>query len=404
MVDQNEDEHWEAIQDFLINLASGKNIATGNPVFENNEQLMALQTGITMLVEELKSTTVSRSFFNSIYNGINDIIIVFDRQGNIQNTNRIANESLGFSKFELLEQPIRKLMQIDSIIVFNNAIINQWYQKDIGLNFVTKQNKIIPVSCSFSALYDDDKQSENVLLVAKNIATLLETKEQLAAKNDELNLFVYKASHDLKSPISSMQGLMSLVNQSNDLDELKEYYGMVSDCLVKFDSIIMELLVLGRITYGELKYEMVDIKKTIDGILSSLQFVNGFNDITFNITISDDAQLIKTEEGLINTILHNLIDNAIKYRQSNISSYVNIDITKGDNEIVIKLKDNGIGIDKALHSKLFKMFYRATNEASGSGLGLYIVKTGVLKLGGRISVDGDLGEGTAFEIHLPILN
>lgn len=399
-----EDQQWKNIQDLLINLASGDNSSKRAFIFENDEYLTALQTGINMLVEELKSTTISRSFFNSIYNGINDMIIVFDKQGTIQNINHVTLETLEFSKFELIEQSVHKLIQTDSVIAFYNAIRNIFHQKDVGLNFITKQNKIIPVSCSFSSIYDSNKQCENVLVVAKNMTALLKTKEQLAAKNDELNLFVYKASHDLKSPIASMQGLMSLINQSSDLIELKEYYRMISDCLVKFDSIIMELLVLGRITYGELEYEMVDTKKIIDAIICSLQFVNGFNDVSFKITISEDAQWIKTEEGLLTTIFANLIDNAIKYRNTKVSSFIHIEILNIVDEIVITIKDNGIGIDQSAQPKLFKMFFRATNESTGSGLGLYIVKTSVEKLGGSISVTSELRKGTSIEIRLPLFH
>lgn len=400
----DKNQQWEDVQDFLINLASGDTSFMNNVVFENNEQIVALQTGISMLVEELKATTISRSFFNSIYNGINDLILVFDKDGTIKNVNHIVLETLGFSKFELIEQSVHKLIQNDSVAAFYNAIRNILHQKDIGLNLVSKQNKIIPVSCSFSSIYDSNRHCENILLVAKNMTVLLATKEQLAAKNDELNLFVYKASHDLKSPISSMQGLMHLVNQSNDLSELKEYYGKVSECLVKFDSIIKELLVLGRITYGELKNELVDIKKIIESTLISLQFVNGFKDVSININISEDAHWIKTEVGLLTTIFGNLIDNAIKYRNVRVPSFIEIEIVKIDSKIIITIKDNGIGIDKSALANLFKMFFRATNESHGSGLGLYIVKTSVEKLGGTISVASELRIGSTFEIRLPVLS
>lgn len=390
-------------QEILINAANGTNRFEMPGSDQRSEELNFINVGINMLMEELKAETMSRSFFNSIYNGINDMIVVIDKNGIIQNSNEVTQKTLGYSELELLEESVKKIIQAESLDLFNNAVRNLNDLIEFGLNFITSKNKIIPFSCSLSVLNEEYSKTDNVLLVAKNISAVLEAKHQLSAKNDELNLFVYKTSHDLKSPISSMQGLMYLVSQSNDKQELKEYYYKVNECVIKLDSIIKELLVLGRITYGELKYGMVDTKNTIDSILKSLEFVNGFKQVAFHIKISDDARMIRTEEGLLTTVFFNLIDNAIKYRYEKVNSYLNLEVTKVEEEIVITVKDNGIGIDKTAQPNLFKMFFRATNECSGSGLGLYIVKTSVEKLGGTIAVESELRKGTSFEIRLPVL-
>ena len=401
----NAQQQLQYIQDFLIKIANGNYNAKLFIADEKDEQLAAVQVGINMLVEELKVTTISRVFLNSIYNGINDVLIVLNEKGEIQNTNDAGENLLQYTLPELLHQSIENLFPIGDIDNVRNSIRNTYeHQKiqDVGLNLIAKDKSVVPVSCSFSLLHNNLDEPSGVLLVAKDITTLLNAKYQLQEKNDELNLFVYKASHDLKSPLSSIIGLMTLHDESEDVTEMKMYSKMVADCTSKLDNIISDLLVLGRITYGELEYDLIDIKQIIDAILKSIKFVDGFKDISFNIIIDEEAKSVISEKGLFQTILFNLIDNSIKYRQKKEEpSYINIHISCKGNGILFKIEDNGIGIANNQKENIFKMFYRATSVSNGSGLGLYIVNTSVLKLGGTISFESTFGKGTTFSVYIP---
>ncbi len=234
------------------------------------------------------------------------------------------------------------------------------------------------------------------------VEELRSTKEQLQNKNDELNLFIYKASHDLKSPVSSMMGIMSLLKKTQNNKEVKTYIKMMEECINKSNTIVNDLLMLGRITYNELKYEEIDFKTMIDDILSSITHVDGFKDINFNIVIDDQPKSILTEKGLIQTVILNLIENSIKYRKDSVGhSYIKINVSYRDKGIVIKIEDNGIGIKKSLQANIFEMFYRATLKSKGSGFRLYIVKKIMTKLGGTISFESTLHKGTTFNLYIP---
>lgn len=352
------------------------------------------------------SNTDSTISINSIYNGINDILIVLDDKVEIQKTNHVVESLLLYTESELLNRSIGKLIQKTDFDLVRDTIRNTYFEKQLhetAFHFVTKENNLIPVSCSFSPLFDAQGKSTGILMVAKNISTLIKAEKQLQEKDEELNLFVYKASHDLKSPVSSMISLMTLVNESNNIDEIKTYCKMITDCTVRLDTIIEDLLVLGRITNKELEYEQVNIKEVIDDILISIEFIDGFKDINFNIVIDEDTQSIITEKGLFNTILLNLIDNAIKYRKVGLDqSFINIHVSNQHKGVLFKIEDNGIGIADLQQPKIFKMFYRATSTSKGSGLGLYIVKTSVSKLGGTISIESALDKGTIFNLYLPM--
>ncbi|MES2394912.1 MAG: PAS domain-containing sensor histidine kinase [Bacteroidota bacterium] len=398
-------QQLQYIEDFLIKIGNGDYNSKLPITDENDEQLLAVQVGINMLVEELNETTISRVFLNSIYNGINDVLIVLNENGEIQNTNHVVEDLLFYSQAELLSQSIEQLFPISDIDNVRNSIRTTFEQnkiQEIGLNLKAKDNSIIPVSCSFSPLHNNKQEYSGTLLVAKNITQLLNAKNQLQEKNDELNLFVYKASHDLKSPVASMMALMALYKESESAQDKEIYCEKIDDCISKLNIIMSDLLVLGRITYGELEFEQTSVKEVIDSILKSIEFVEGFKDIDLNIVIEDQAQFINTEKGLFQTILLNLIDNAVKYRQKRLErSFVNIHVSCQGKGILFKIEDNGIGIPETLQASIFKMFYRATSTSKGTGLGLYIVKTSVIKLGGTISFESTLGKGSTFKIYLP---
>lgn len=394
------------MQQFLIQIANGNFDAKLSVSDETSEELVAMQVGINMLVEELKTSTISRVFLNSIYDGINDVIIVLNEHAQIQKANHLVEKILGYSESDLQDQSIDKIIPDQ-----NNTSTKEYIEKvykykttqEVGLNIVAKSGIHIPFSCSFSLLYNNEHSPSGVLLAAKNITALLQAKNQLQEKNDELNLFVYKASHDLKSPVSSMQGIISLINKSNDINEIKMYCRLMEECSQKLDSIISDLLILGRITYRELNHEKINLNDLLGEIINTIKLsIDDPDQIEFTVTIDPKAECIVTERELLNTILVNLIENAVKYKKQRLEkSYVHITVFPKETGVLFVIEDNGIGIEKQLQPNIFRMFYRATYVSKGTGLGLYIVKTGVSKLGGHVSFESDTSIGTSFKIYIP---
>ena len=393
------------IQDFLIKIAGGDYNSKLSVIDNTDEQLVAVQVGINMLVEELKASTISRSFLNSIYNGINDVLIVLDENGKIQTINHVVENLLNYTGTELAKQSIEKLIQLNDVDTVRNCIKNVYEQdriQEVGINLTAKDKSTIPVACSFSPLHDSQSNTTSILLVAKNMTGLINAKNQLQDKNDELNLFVYKASHDLKSPVSSMMSVMNLLKKSENIAEMQLYIKMVDECINKLNTIISDLLVLGQITYGELECEHVNVKEVIDTILQSIEFLKEFKNITFDISIDKKAEVIVTEKGLLRTVFLNLIDNAIKYsKKREEPSLILIKVIPYKKGIQFTIADNGIGIAEHQQANVWKMFYRATAISKGSGLGLYIVKTSVTKLGGTIALESAVDKGTTFKVYIP---
>lgn len=390
------------IQDFLIELAEG-NFRPKLQVSNNeDEQTQAVKIGINMLAEELSNTIISKSFFNSVYNGIHDLLIVVNESGKIINVNSITERELGYSENELQNRSIDQVIQLNDrdIIRFNiSQAKSQNSLKQVGINFITKESRIIPMSCSFSLLEDFTTKEQQVLVAAKNISAILTAKEQLSEKNDELNLFVYKASHDLKSPVSSMLGLNYLIKKSNDLEEIKQYHSLMEKSLMNLDTILNELLLIGRITHGDIVLKPVDLHQLLDAIFSSVIPIN--DPLKINVKIEESAGKILSEKDIVRSILFNLIDNAYKYRNIASKSFINVTVSKFHKGIKIEVEDNGYGIKEEEIPFIFKMFYRASEISHGTGLGLYIVKTSLNRLGGSIDVQSTYKEGTKFTVELP---
>jgi signal transduction histidine kinase len=235
-------------------------------------------------------------------------------------------------------------------------------------------------------------------LATKKIEITLQN-EKLKKANSELDRFVYSASHDLRAPLSSISGLISLAQR--DPAAMPEYLGMMQDRVVVMNRFIREIINYSRNSRLEVELEKIDLKKMIEEVLDVLKFAPNRDRIKIEIEAADDL-IIYSDRARLNVALSNLIANAVKYqdlRKEN--SYLKIRCSKEGVVCRIQLEDNGIGIKEEHQPKIFDMFYRATEKSKGSGLGLYIVKETLDKLSGNISFQSSYGQGTTFTVVIP---
>lgn len=226
--------------------------------------------------------------------------------------------------------------------------------------------------------------------------------EKLEKANKELDRFVYSASHDLRAPLSSLTGLINLSGMTSDITTIREYHGHMQNRIQVMDKFIKEIIDYSRNTRVEVLEEKVNLKHLIDEVTDSLRFVNGSSSISLQNSIDESLQLI-SDEYRLKVIFNNLISNAVKYhdlRKPN--PYIRIGCNGNNGSYKVKIEDNGMGIPTEHIPKIFDMFYRAHENSEGSGLGLYIVKETLSKIGGQIAVDSSYGEGSTFLITLPV--
>ncbi len=236
-------------------------------------------------------------------------------------------------------------------------------------------------------------------------ATIAENEKNLQALQDtnlELDTFTYHASHDLKAPLSSVLGLIQIAKLETQPALTGTYLTMMEQSIRKLDGLVADLLALSRNKRTELISENIDWLQETNDCLAQLQYMDNFSQIVINKNFQCETPF-HSDSKRIRILLNNLISNAIKYQKLPYEPYPTIDISikTDDEKAVIEIKDNGEGIHPDFQAKIFSMFYRATNKASGSGLGLYITKSVAEKLGGSIQLHSVWQHGTTVVVVLP---
>jgi signal transduction histidine kinase len=236
----------------------------------------------------------------------------------------------------------------------------------------------------------------------ENEKLVLEQNSQLTKINKELDSFVYSVSHDLRAPLSSISGLIQLIERTKDPGENEHYLNLMKGRIARLDEFIRDIINFSRNARSDFHTEEVNVNKLLQETFEMLKFTNEADSIVLEQNVPNSVEII-TDKTRLQIVLFNLISNAIQYRDKNKNpSYIKFSCSETPNRLALHIDDNGIGIDHPHHSKIFNMFYRATETSKGSGLGLYIVKETVEKLDGSIFLQSVLGEGTRFTIELPV--
>lgn len=237
--------------------------------------------------------------------------------------------------------------------------------------------------------------------ILQDITETKKMEEDLKAMNKELETFIYRASHDLRGPLSSIIGLTN-ISKNDVIDETgRKYLQMIESSALKLDATLVSLVQSMTMRDMVISLEEVDLNEIINGILLQLKYHDGFSHININ-TENHLRQHLHSNKLLLTSIFQNLIQNAIKYQDyRNEKAFLNIKIRSKERGTEIIFEDNGIGIAQNLQNKIFEMYFRGTSSISGSGLGLYIVKIGVDKLNGTITCESEKGKGTKFTIFIP---
>lgn len=232
---------------------------------------------------------------------------------------------------------------------------------------------------------------------------LTQSNEELLKINTELDRFVYSASHDLRSPLTSLQGLIQVLEMQIDTSAKvdKEPIKLMSQTIDKMDKFIADILDYSLNTRTELAHEKINFEALIKSSWEDLKYMDLDYRPKLTLDIKQTVDFL-SDPKRVSIILNNLISNAFKYHDKNKTNhFINIFIVVDVEKVVIDIEDNGIGIKEEYVDKIFDMFHRATTLSTGSGMGLYIVKETIEKLKGSIHVKSEFEKGTKFSIKIP---
>jgi two-component system sensor histidine kinase/response regulator len=239
--------------------------------------------------------------------------------------------------------------------------------------------------------------------IFKTRADLKQRNIDLEKAYEELDKFVYSASHDLRAPLMSILGIVNLA-QMEATDKENEYMTLIEQSVKKLDTFIISIIDYYKNARGVPEVSDINFEELVRDVKDAMQYFPGFEKINTTISI-DQPCTFRSDIVKLRIIFNNLLSNAIKFQDIGKESHsIDLNIKVTPNEATIRLSDNGLGIKEANIDKIFKMFFRAGATNSGSGLGLYIVNEAVTKLRGNIKVRSELGKGSTFEISIPTIS
>jgi PAS domain S-box-containing protein len=339
-------------------------------------------------------------------------VVIANRQGQIDWINHAFTQMTGYTLREvkgkkpgeflhgpdtdnkIIEEIRKALTQKESV---EKTIIN--YKKD-GEPFVN-QLQITPVQDASGKVVNYISLERDITGIKKTEKELINKNEELKKINAELDNFVYSVSHDLRSPLLSIRGLLGLILHSHLVsDEVAGYLKMAETSINRLDGTIKDILEYSRNARTEVLQQEVDVQKLCEFVFQDLRD-DANPPITLKTKITGSYK-ITTDRNRLGALLKNLMSNAIKYAKPNHpDAYVEVVFINHGKFFECFVNDNGIGISEEYQSKVFDMFFRGHAASSGTGLGLYIVKEIVQKMGGTISLSSSLGEGTSVHLSLP---
>jgi PAS domain S-box-containing protein len=276
------------------------------------------------------------------------------------------------------------------------------------LRYTQVKNRAIQEQNTELALREEALREKNTELEEKSEELLrkrnelVQVVEELQERNFELDQLVYKISHDIRSPLTSILGLVNVIRMDPDPQLTADSLRHMEQSVLRLDGFVKSMLNYAKTNRVETQSQLIDFGAMINQCLSDLTYMDHFDQIKKTVSVTGEVGNFRGDKLRIDIILRNLISNSIKYcKPTGPESFMDVLVHIQPQNCTITVADNGIGIREEYLQKVFDMFFRATEKSDGSGLGLYIVKQTVDKMGGHIDIRSTHGEGTTVVVQLP---
>ena len=231
------------------------------------------------------------------------------------------------------------------------------------------------------------------------VEELMHTNKELTERNQELDAILYRSSHDLKSPLTSMFGVLNLIKSERLPDHLKDYCIHLEQRMQQMNSVINTLTLLGKSVLDEIKLKEISISDLVTDELAQLKYLPNYKWITFEKRFESPDKVF-ADELLTRILIRSLLSNAIVFRPATTGN-VFISVTTTNQVLNVVVKDDGEGISTEVAPKIWDMFYRGSERSIGQGMGLYLVKKIIHRLHGSIWYQHQEGF-TIFEFSVPL--
>lgn len=402
-----------------------ESLASGNLNFRidirSNDKLQKLSESFNKLAEILKQSTekleqgkdvisAERNKLSAIVSSVIDGIIAVDLAKNVVLVNKAAEYMTGYSTQEMEGKPIDQMIRLykdqEEIpaksycqIAFLQNSASRTFQ---SLTLVGKEGKKIKVNLATSAASGEVETNLGCILILHDL-TYEGQLEQMRLD------FVSMASHELKTPLTSIIGYLSVFIDENKQSLKKEALDLLDRSLVSAKqllTLIGNILSVNKIEREQMNIsiEPTDLNSVFSKAIDDLQNQAKIKNIILNFTKQDSLPKVLADPVRVSEVINNLVANAVNYTDAGGRIIVSTQVTP--NEVIVTVEDSGVGIPKEAIPHLFNKFFRVSNSLQkankGSGLGLYISKSIIQSLNGKIWVESEMGKGSRFHFSLPI--
>jgi PAS domain S-box-containing protein len=338
----------------------------------------------------------TENLLKELFENPKNIVLVTDENHIIRYASDSVKFILGVSSFSLLGRNAFDFVSPEKREAWKNISLDK---KPEEVSFKTLDGRKIYFDVTFTNHVINDSV-RGLVIFLYDITSRKLAQQELESENNHLDHFIFKTTHDLRAPLHSALGLVTLA-KSAPAGDTTNYLELIQKSLLRLDSIIVEVNNFYKNEKLAITKAKIDLEQVIKEEFETLRNIPGAEKIEFGLTMKNESSFC-CDLIRLKTILSNVISNAIKYSDGNKPhSFIKVVADVNEQECKLAISDNGIGIETEHLPKVFDVFYRATSINDGTGLGLYIVKDTINRLGGSITVKSKVNEGTSVLITLP---
>ncbi|MEI6692929.1 MAG: ATP-binding protein [Chlorobium sp.] len=367
---------------------------------DRKDEIGVIARAFNVLSNDIQKMQLSEEWYQAVFSGIREAIIVTESAGNIILVNPAASRMFRIDGGMFMSRPLKhladsNLQELFAKVHHGRLTLNK---EEMSLMSV-KGSRIMQISSMPVMKYG---KFDGTVFVLNDI-TKLRNLERI--RRD----FVSSVSHELRTPLTIISGYTEtlLEGAMHDTEHATEFLQIILQASEQLTALVNDVLELSRIESGHIEYQLmaVDIKSVIAKSVNLLKLSLDKKNIKLDINIPDDIPLVYADSVYLEIVVRNLLDNAIKYVNEH-NGKIRITVFRHDNDVRIDVEDNGIGISKDNLSRIFERFYRVdkarSRQLGGTGLGLSIVKHIVLAHKGNVEVHSRINQGSVFSVSLPV--
>ncbi|RUA33476.1 MAG: hypothetical protein DSY77_10105 [Bacteroidetes bacterium] len=336
------------------------------------------------------------------------MLLETDLEHNITQAPKLFYSILGFDEEYILGVNIHQLLKAKSVTKdkeIKSVLMNKEFPfLDAEYEFKSSSNSPVWMESSTSLLYDEKKRIKGFKQFLRDITPLKEANLNLKDLNAELANFMYKTSHDVRGPIANVLGLVNVGVMTTEDKEIKNYFELIEKSIHKLEHIFNDFKEVSFILHGDLNITTFDLSELIEEVSKSvfLKRNKDLNKAKIELDVLADSHFMTSDRALLKRLFYQLIENVFEHNNY-YDTKLKITFERDDSShYKIYFKDNGVGIPENLQKKVFEVFFKGRRSDINVGMGLYMAKKVVSRLGGELNLQSEVDNGTTIEVILPV--